>query len=68
MLPDNTITLYKRSPDSLLSTLSRIGGLLALIKVSSVLYFAHLTLFQKELKKEMSETLPKVAESESNNA
>lgn len=42
--------LYKvRQPLSLIDALSKIGGLLVILKLSAVLYFVHRFIFEKRL-------------------
>ena len=49
---------YQREPETLLSALSRIGGLLALFKISSILYIIHQAKFQKKLQKQLDIGFP----------
>ena len=45
---DFEIPIYERTPDSLIMGLSKIGGLIALFKLASLLQFYHKSKFEKE--------------------
>ena len=48
------IDYISRYPDSILMALAKIGGLLALLKISFILSIYHQKMFKKELRKEIS--------------
>ena len=47
-----TATTYRRYPDSLLMGFAKLGGLIALLKVSLLLRFIHQKLFEREIMKQ----------------
>ena len=50
----SNLEYFDRYPDSLMTVLSRIGGLLALLKVGFVLRLFHRAHFEKNIQKEVS--------------
>lgn len=49
-LDKNTITVYQKYPDSIFNGLAKIGGLIALLRIGTLLSFYNKRFFDKDLR------------------
>ena len=49
-LDKNTIVVYQKYPDSILSGLAKIGGLIAILRIGSLLTIYNKRFFEKDLR------------------